>query len=116
MAKYLTQFNTETEYNEFLNSPECGYVNVSYIHETDENKYYKDTYVQQFKPFTIEILNQNENDKLRYFRCEPSFPALYTYTINRNGDDIYTYEGTGGWLNFESPTGYFETGDKISIM
>lgn len=116
-TKYLTNFITEAEYDEFLNSNECPYVNVSYIHELDENRYYKEIYAQQFKPFTIEILAQNENDKLGWMRCGVTWETNYTYTINRNGVDIYTGNGTSGWaVEFRSPTGNFETGDKISII
>ena len=31
MKKYLTKFNTTSQYKQFLGSPECEEVNVSYI-------------------------------------------------------------------------------------
>lgn len=61
---YLTKFNTEAEYNEFLNSNDCPHINVSYIQETDENKYYKEADALMMQPFTIHIDNITSADPI----------------------------------------------------
>lgn len=66
----LTKFGTIAEYNDFLNSADCPYVNVSYVGATDEVKYFKDETVYQnqyaMMPFTVEItdLGSEQNARL----------------------------------------------------
>lgn len=117
--KYLTKFNTETEYNEFLNSPECGYVNVSYVQETDENKYYKETHSLQVKPFTMEILQQCENDRLENISWWIPWDYIITYNVIRNGEQIYTntFSSMNSPADMRLPNGEcYETGDKIEVI
>ena len=54
MIKYLTTFSTVADYNTFLGSEDCPYINVSHITGTNENKYYKNT-AAPIQPFTITI-------------------------------------------------------------
>ena len=55
MKKYLTKFNTTSQYKQFLGSPECEEVNVSYIEETDKVEYFDANVVK--KPFTVTVTN-----------------------------------------------------------
>ena len=66
MIKYLTTFNDETEYNEFLSSLACPYINVSYISQTGENKYYKESSALQLQPFTIHVDELPDNREINY--------------------------------------------------
>ena len=55
MKKYLTKFNTTSQYKQFLGSPECEEVNVSYIEETEKVEYFDANVVK--KPFTVTVTN-----------------------------------------------------------
>lgn len=55
MKKYLTKFNTTSQYKQFLGSPECEEVNVSYIEETDKVEYFDANVIK--KPFTVTVTN-----------------------------------------------------------
>ena len=122
MENYITKFNTEAEYNTFKNSAEMPYVNVSYIVETDENKFYKELYAQQTKPFTIEILSDYDNgaDPLTRIIIEYYTSGTCSYNVIRNGSKIYsttfTYDNR---CEINAPweaNGHFLVGDKIEIV
>ena len=58
MEKFITKFATTSGYQEFLNSGECPYNNVSYIEETNKNEYvvYQAPAAAKI-PFYIEFTN-----------------------------------------------------------
>lgn len=124
ITKYLTKFNTEAEYNEFLNSSECPYINVSYIQETDENKYYKEADALMIQPFTIHIDNITSADPI---------PMRFTVS-GENGTSGNTYIkyklNNNDWVTNEYDKGitvidlvdssnnrlYYTAGDTIQII
>lgn len=78
----LTKFGTLAEYNDFLNSADCPYVNVSYVGATDEVKYFKDETVYQnqyaMMPFTVEITDLGGEQAVRlWFRTGENIYAKY---------------------------------------
>lgn len=124
ITKYLTKFNTEAEYNEFLNSSECPYINVSYIQETDENKYYKEADALMIQPFTMHIDNITSADPI---------PMRFTVS-GENGTSGNTYIkyklNNNDWVTNEYDKGttvidlvdssnnrlYYTAGDTIQII
>lgn len=98
MTQYITKFNTEAEYEAFLNSNACPYINVSYIQETDENKYYKEEDELMMQPFTLHIdrLSNGESVPLCFFvQRAPSSAGVQSYCrykINNNDWQTFTFE------------------------
>ena len=89
MIKYLTTFSTEADYNAFLASEDCPYVNVSHITGTNENKYYKNTSVLSQQPFTITVTAGANNNY--YF-------AFVVHRATDNGNAIvYARKNNGDW-------------------
>lgn len=83
----LTQFGTLAEYNDFLNSNDCPYVNVSYIGETDEVKYFRDEVFENEyfnMPFTIEItsIGQDEPNCTLFLHPDMQARTDFKYKIN----------------------------------
>lgn len=95
-TKYLTKFNTETEYNSFINSNECPYVNVSYIQATDENKYYKEADELMVQPFTMHIDSSLSNDE--------SIPLVFWVQTDPTNSGVTSYcryrINNGQWNTF----------------
>lgn len=107
----LTQFNTLAEYNDFLNSNDCPYVNVSYIGETDEVKYFKedlssDTYFNM--PFTVEILSIGQDESNCRLFLQPEERYYFKYKVN-NGEWITT---TDQYITIDN----LVVGDKVQII
>lgn len=108
----LTKFNTIAEYNDFLNSNDCPYVNTSYIVETDEVKYFKDdlhenTYFNM--PFTIEILSIGQDEP----NCK--------FFIDTNSEYLRYKINNGEWTVFNTADVYLQidnivVGDKIQVI
>ena len=53
MDKWLTQFNTYDEYENFLDSQDCPRLNVSYVVDDDQTYYFKDNTSTNF--FTMKF-------------------------------------------------------------
>lgn len=133
MEKYLTTFLNEAAYNTFLNSEDCPYVNVSYITSTDENKYYKQTSVNQLKPLTITISGLPSNTYIHHFVMrvysdgETWGNKWFKVKVNNNdwvqvwskSDTNWDYEDFTITKANDDPnytTTYFENGDTIQFL
>ena len=123
MENYITKFNTEAEYNTFKDSPQMPYVNASYIIETGENKFYKEIYAQQQKPFTIEILSDDGSEHVHGIGLwQNTSGTCYWAVIRNNVRYEYSFNYNAGWDQcrlWPSPYklgGRFLVGDKIEII
>lgn len=87
MIQYLTTFSTEADYNEFLGSEDCPYVNVSHITGTNENKYYKNS-AAPIQPFTITITEGEGTDYALFcfIRKANQNKNVIVYVKVNNGD------------------------------
>ena len=113
----LTQFGTLAEYNDFLNSNDCPYVNVSYIGETDEVKYFRDENVFENEyfnmPFTIEItsIGQDESNCTLFLHPDMQARTDFKYKIN-----------DGEWQEWPINSNEYvqiynlEVGDKVQVL
>ena len=89
MQNYITKFNTEAEYEAFLNSNACPYINVSYIQETDENKYYKEEDELMMQPFTLHIDQLPDNQEVNFcfetgYTTEKEVVSKLKWKLNNN--------------------------------
>lgn len=125
MIKYLTTFNDETEYNEFLSSLDCPYINVSYISQTGENKYYKESSALQLQPFTIHVDELPDGQTMTFsFRgpqrsiTDETLWQTRTYIrYKKNNDDWKTINyDLSFWrdLNFDEIS--MQEGDTVQII
>lgn len=130
MEKYLTTFLNEAAYNTFLNSEDCPYVNVSYITSTDENKYYKQTSVNQLKPLTITISGLPNDTFIHHFYMRVTSDGetwgnkWFKVKINNNdwkqvwstSDTNWNERDFSIWKGEPDGNVYFENGDTIQFL
>jgi len=108
MKNYLTKFNTTSDYNSFIEGNTKEYVNVSYIVDDDEVKYYneKDYYIKQYLTFkvveagTITIIKNDSSD--------PTVTIQYSTDNGQNWTSLTT-------STTEQSLGTFTVGDKVMI-
>ena len=121
MNKFLTTFNTEDEYQDFINSNECQYINVSHIIQTDRNAYFKELYPQQLLPFTIEVLEHHTGAPLgkisyrdvTYSSYEAKY-QIYDHTTQTYSDwKPFLHDGS---LLYMENVATLSVGDKIRII
>ena len=119
--KFLTKFNTEAEYNEFLNSNLCPYINVSYIQATDENKYYKEEDALMMQPFTLHIdrlSNGNSVPLCFIVQQDPTNSGVQSYCrykINNNNWETFTFTfNNDNWKGDDNRQLY--EGDTVQII
>lgn len=121
MNKYFTTFQDIDAYNSFVASQELPNINVSYIIDSDDVKYYKEHVSLQ--PFTMEIVSLPEGiDSISL-----SF-VNYNYTTDgfaSHGKYKFSYDEGETWTNWYEVNGTNQTfndeivlheGDKISII
>lgn len=122
MQNYLTKFATEAEYNEFIVSNDCPYINTSYIQETDEVMYLKDeidTY--QAQPFTVHIdrlSNGNSVPLCFLVQQDPTFSRVQSYCrykINNNDWETFTFTFNDGTWKGDDNVRLYE-GDTVQII
>ena len=122
MIKYLTTWLTEADYNAFLASNECPYINVSHITATNENKYYKESSVLQNKPFTVHI-DHLEGGALQFnFRTAEvksgvTVPTYVRYKINNGEWKTFYYNEAGGvYVKENGNSVTLQQGDTLQII
>ena len=120
MNKFLTTFNTEDEYQDFINSNECQYINVSHIIQTDKNKYYEELYSQQLLPFTIEVLEYHTDEPVSKFSFSNENWAPYEAKYQIYDHTTQTYSDWKPFLldynRYYTEPISLSVGDKIRII
>ena len=120
MLKYLTTFDNEAQYEEFLNGNSVPYINVSYISQTGENKYYKESSAFQLQPFTIHVDELPDNREINYriligdHEDNGSTPTYYRYKKNNDEWKTVTYDYNSGF-NIDAEFTLKE-GDTVQII
>ena len=115
MDKWLTQFNTYDEYENFLDSQDCPRLNVSYVVDDDQTYYFKDNTSTNFftMKFTtdwhsgtyIELLGR----KSQIWGQDNLHEAEYAkIRVKKNGATEF-----GAWEPYNG--GSFDTGDTIQL-
>lgn len=99
MKKYLTKFNTTSQYKQFLGSPECEEVNVSYIEETDKVEYFDANVIK--KPFTVTVTNGEGQSHDSY--CF----QVYVGGSPNNIDCWYSFDGESWYYNGDNSNGLY---------
>ena len=121
MLDYLTTFDTEAQYEEFLNGNLVPYINVSYISQTGENKYYKESSALQLQPFTIHVDELPDNREINYrilvgdHNDNGSTPTYYRYKKNNDEWKTVYYDYNYPYLYFNAEFTLKE-GDTVQII
>lgn len=115
MDKWLTQFNTYDEYENFLDSQDCPRLNVSYVVDDDQTYYFKDNTSTNF--FTMKFTNDWHagtyidllGSKSYIYNQENLNQAEYAkIRVKKNGATEF-----GAWEPYNG--GGFDTGDTIQL-
>ena len=115
MDKWLTQFNTYDEYENFLDSQDCPRLNVSYVVDDDQTYYFKDNTSTNF--FTMKFTTDWHVDSyiklpgksIIYKSEENLYEAEYAkIRVKKNGETEF-----GDWGPYNG--GSFDTGDTIQL-
>lgn len=100
MEKYLTNFYNEASYNSFLVSDECPVVNVSYITETDEVKYYDSVNAALKEP--LEAILVSDAYRTEYTRWEDE-------------QNRWLAEGSMRWGQYKIGEYWYLAGNKLKL-
>ena len=115
MDKWLTQFNTYDEYENFLDSQDCPRLNVSYVVDDDQTYYFKDNTSTNFftMKFTTDwhaytIISLPWRGSITPW--ETSYAVEYAkIRVKKNGETKF-----GDWEQYKGGGGY-DTGDTIQL-
>ena len=113
MEKFLTNFYSESSYDSFIHSAECPYVNVSYISETGEVKYYDVTTDDINQPF--EVYKITDEIRIDYERWRESENRWLAHSakegIQQHVQENFTDLGSDYVLYIYGPAGLLATID-----
>ena len=99
MIQYLTTFSTVADYNTFLASEDCPYINVSHITGTNENKYYNNTDgPNQYLTLTVTASNNTVGCQCIVYPAPSSQRGTVYFKLN-NDDWTLVFSNSGeNWM------------------